>query len=63
MGKVRKNAYATIRIPEKVKATIQAMADAEKRSLANQIWHLIEVGLKVEQVKSPQREQTNASRP
>lgn len=57
MSNVRKSDYLTIRLPEKVAATIRAMADAEKRSYANQVWHLIEVGLKAEQ------EKVNASRP
>ena len=56
MSNVRKSAYLTIRLPEKVAATIRVMADAEKRSYANQVWHLIEVGLKAEQ------EKVNASR-
>lgn len=51
MSNVRKSAYLTIRLPEKVAATIRVMADAEKRSYANQVWHLIEVGLKAEQEK------------
>ena len=51
MTKTRKNEFMTIRLPEKVAATIRAMADAEKRSYANQVWHLIEVGLKAEQEK------------
>lgn len=51
MTKTRKNEFMTIRLPERVAATIRAMADAEKRSYANQVWHLIEVGLKVEQEK------------
>lgn len=49
--KTRKNEFMTIRLPERVAATIRAMADAEKRSYANQVWHLIEVGLKAEQEK------------
>ena len=56
MAKTRKNEFMTIRLPERVAATIRAMADAEKRSYANQVWHLIEVGLKAEQ------EKVNASR-
>ena len=56
MTKTRKNEFMTIRLPERVAATIRAMADAEKRSYANQVWHLIEVGLKAEQ------EKVNASR-
>lgn len=51
MTKTRKNEFMTIRLPERVAATIRAMADAEKRSYANQVWHLIEVGLKAEQEK------------
>ena len=56
MTKTRKKEFMTIRLPERVAATIRAMADAEKRSYANQVWHLIEVGLKAEQ------EKVNASR-
>lgn len=56
MSKTRKSEFMTIRLPERVAATIRAMADAEKRSYANQVWHLIEVGLKAEQ------EKVNASR-
>ena len=52
MTKTRKNEFMTIRLPEKVAAMIRAMADAEKRSYANQVWHLIEVGLKAEQEKA-----------
>ena len=51
MTKTRKNEFMTIRLPERIAATIRAMADAEKRSYANQVWHLIEVGLKAEQEK------------
>ena len=51
MTKTRKNEFMTIRLPERVAATIRAMADAEKRSYAIQVWHLIEVGLKAEQEK------------
>lgn len=52
MSNVRKSAYLTIRLPEKLAATIRAMADAEKRTYVNQVWHLIEVGLKAEQGKA-----------
>ena len=57
MTKTRKNEFMTIRLPERVAATIRAMADAEKRSYANQVWHLIEVGLKAEQEKALKTEQ------
>lgn len=64
MSNVRKSAYLTIRLPERVAATIRAMADAEKRSYANQVWHLIEVGLKAEQEKAlkTEQEKTNGNR-
>lgn len=51
MSNVRKTAYLTIRIPEKLRETINAMAAAEKRTYANQVWHLIEEGIKREQEK------------